>query len=447
MRILSLTAGAAQMYCGSCLRDNALAAELMARGEEVTLLPFYTPTLTDEENVSRSQRVFFGGISVYLQQHLALFRHTPQLLDRLWDAPSVIKALASGAIAVNPSMLGALTVSTLEGERGHQRKEIEKLLAFLAAEPRPDVVNIPYTLLIALAAPIKRMLGCPVVVTLQGEDLFLEGLPEHYRSQALDLIKAQTAHIDLFMAVSHYYADFMRTYLAIPPEKMRIAPLGITLKDVPEPAPLRRNPFAIGFLARIAPEKGLHVLADAYILLRQERGLPPSRLQAAGYLPPEHRGYLQGIERTLDAAGLRGEFAYAGALDRAAKFSFLRGLDAFSVPSPYHEPKGLYLLEAMATGVPVVQPLHGAFPEIIGRTGGGLLAASNAPAAIADKLMQIWQHPDRASDMGRRGREGVHAHYSIGHMADAALRIYAEAAAGRSRTGSASSVYTPARSS
>lgn len=434
MRILSLTAGAAEMYCGSCLRDNALAAALMARGEDVTLLPFYTPTVTDEDNVSRQQRVFFGGISVYLQQHVGLFRHTPRLLDRLWDAPRIIKAFARGSIAVDPAMLGALTVSTLEGERGRQRKEIEKLLAFLADEPRPDVVNIPYTLLISLAQPLKRALNCPIVVTLQGEDLFLEQLPAPYREQALALIKAQIGEVDLFAAVSHYYAEFMRTYLDIPAAKMRVVPLGITLNRMPEPAPLARNPFTIGFLARIAPEKGLHVLAETYTLLRRERGLPPSRLRAAGYLPSEHRGYLDGIMRVLETAGLGDEFEYIGAPDRAAKFAFLRELDVLSVPSPYHEPKGMYLLEAMAMGVPVVQPLHGAFPEIIGRTGGGLLAASNAPAALADKLLQIWHQPDVAHALGHQGRVGVHAHYDISHMADAMLAVYTEATGQAPRT-------------
>jgi hypothetical protein len=52
MKILSLTAGAANMYCGSCLRDNALATELKRQGHDVLLLPMYTPTLTDERNVS-----------------------------------------------------------------------------------------------------------------------------------------------------------------------------------------------------------------------------------------------------------------------------------------------------------------------------------------------------------------------------------------------------------
>ena len=82
MRVLSVTAGAAGMYCGTCSRDNALAVELIARGHDVTLLPLYTPTNPDEPNVSRD-RVLFGGISIYLQQYVSLFRKTPRFLDRL----------------------------------------------------------------------------------------------------------------------------------------------------------------------------------------------------------------------------------------------------------------------------------------------------------------------------------------------------------------------------
>ena len=115
----------------------------------MTLLPFYTPTLTDEENVSRQDQVFFGGISVYLEQHVPSSARRRGFLDRLVDAPEVIKRFTSGSIAVDPQQLGALTVSTLRGIDGHQRKEIEKLVEFVPGEPRPDVVNIPYTLLIA----------------------------------------------------------------------------------------------------------------------------------------------------------------------------------------------------------------------------------------------------------------------------------------------------------
>ncbi|MGE3493057.1 MAG: glycosyltransferase family 4 protein, partial [Vicinamibacterales bacterium] len=386
MRILSLTAGAASMYCGSCLRDNALAARLIKLGHDVTLLPFYTPTLTDEVNVSRQQQVFFGGISVFLEQHSSLFRKAPRFVGRLLDAPGVIKAFTSGSISVDPKELGALTVSTLRGELGHQKQEIDKLIEFLRDEPAFDIANIPYTLLISLAAPLKRALGCPVVVTLQGEDLFLDALPEPYRAEALALVRAQVADVDLFIAVSEYYARYMRDYLAIPAEKMRVATLGVNVDDLTVTTRTRGETFTIGFFARIAPEKGLHNLAEAYRILRTEKGLPPSRLVAAGYLPPEHRSYLEGIGARLGAAGLGEEFVYRGTVDRAKKVEFLHDIDVLSVPSGYHEPKGLYLLEAMACGVPVVQPNHGAFTEVIGRTGGGVLAASESGADVADAL-------------------------------------------------------------
>ncbi|MDH4064818.1 MAG: glycosyltransferase family 4 protein [Acidobacteriota bacterium] len=427
MRLLLLSAGAASMYCGSCLRDNALAAALVKRGHDVTLLPFYTPTLTDEENVSRQGRVFFGGISVFLEQHVSLFRHTPALVDRLWDAPWVIKAFSSGSIAVDPAVLGALTVSTLQGEHGHQRKEIDKLLHWLKDEPRPDLVNIPYALLISLARPLRQALGgAPIVVTLQGEDLFLEGLPEPYRTEALDLIRAQVADVDLFIAVSEYYAGFMGDYLRIPPAKMRVAPLGIVPPEHGTPAPLDRQPFTIGYFARIAPEKGLHVLADAYRILRHDKGLPPSRLRAAGYRGPDQQAYFDGIVRRLEDTGLGSEFEYVGAPDRAGKFAFLQDLDVFCVPSPYREPKGLYLLEALAAGVPAVAPDHGALPDVLAATGGGITARSAEPDAIAEALLRLWHDGPAAAAYGRQGFDAVRRDFTVDRMAARVEAVYEE---------------------
>jgi glycosyltransferase involved in cell wall biosynthesis len=429
MRILSLTAGAASMYCGSCLRDNALAAELIRQGHDVTLLPFYTPTLTDEENVSRQEQVFFGGISVYLEQHLPWFRRGPRFLDRLFDAPGVIKAFTSGSIAVDPKQLGAMTVSTLRGRHGHQRKEIDKLVEFVAADPPPDVVNIPYTLLISLAEPLKRALGRPIVITLQGEDLFLQALPEPYRTEALGLVRSQIADVDLFVAVSDYYARFMQDYLRIPEAKIRVAPLGVNTTDLTVSTRRRQadEPFTIGYFARIDPAKGLHNLADAYRILRTTRGLPKSRLVAGGYLAPEHKPYLEGIANGLRAAGLGDEFVYRGAVERAKKVQFFHDIDMLSVPSGYHEPKGLYLLEALACGVPVVQPDHGAFPEIIARTGGGILSRTENGADVADAIFELWKDPARAAELGRRGAEGVRNQYTVRHMSAAVLKAYQDA--------------------
>ena len=426
MKILSLTAGAARMYCGSCLRDNALAAELLRLGHDVTLLPFYTPTLTDEENVSRQEQVFFGGISVYLDQHSSWFRRAPRFVDAVVDAPNVIKAFTSGSISVDPRDLGALTVSTLRGESGHQRKEIDKLIDWVTSEPPPDIVNIPYTLLICLAKPLKRALNRPIVITLQGEDLFFDTMVEPYKSEALELTRRQVADVDMFIAVSDYYATHMRDYLRIPAEKIRVGTLGVNVADLPAATHTRRDPFTIGYFARVAPEKGLHNLADAYRVLRLEKGLPPSRLLVAGYLAPENRPYLDRIADGLRDAGLADEFVYRGAVDRARKVRFFHEIDVLSVPSPYHEPKGLYVLEAMACGVPVVQPNHGAFPEIVERTGGGVLARSDSGADVADAIHELWKNPERAVKLGRRGADGVRRHYTVTHMADKVLAIYQE---------------------
>src|SRR5712691_5458609 len=205
MKILAITAGAANMYCGSCLRDNALAAELIAEGHDVILLPLYTPTLTDEVNVS-ADKVFFGGISVYLEQKSALFRHLPPIVDSLWDSMFALRAASKRSIATSPQLLGELTVSMLKGEDGNQRKEFGKLVDWLLSEPPPDVVSLPNSLLIGLARPIKAALKRPVTCTLQGEDLFLEGLPEPFRAQSIELIRGQIQHVDRFIAVSDYCA-------------------------------------------------------------------------------------------------------------------------------------------------------------------------------------------------------------------------------------------------
>ncbi len=425
MRILSLTGGAGNMYCGSCLRDNALAAELLRRGHDVVLTPVYTPTRTDERNVS-GRHVFFGGISVYLQQHSSIFRRLPRFLDALWDSEWALRLATKRQIAVDPKSLGEMTVSMLRGERGFQRKEIAKLLGWLKSERRFDIICLPYSLLIGLAEPLKRELQAPVCCTLQGDDLFLDGLGEPHRGDAVRLIRDASRHVDMFLPVSQYYLDFMRAYFDLPREKMRLVPLGINVEGY-SPRPARRDgAFTVGYFARIAPEKGLHVLAEAYIRLRRREPAAPARLAAAGYLPPEHRGYLDSIRAKLRAAGLEQEFDYRGELDRTMKIVFLRSLDVLSVPTVYREPKGLFLLEAMAAAVPVVQPRVGAFPEIIEKTGGGLVVEPDDADALAEGLHALWLDPDRARALGSRGAAGVREHYTVAEMAERAEVVFEE---------------------
>ena len=334
-------------------------------------------------------------------------------------------------------MLGDLTVSMLEGEHGVLTREFDKLLEWLADESVPDVVNLPNTLLIGLAAPLKRALKRPIVCTLQGEDLFLEGLVEPYRTRAIELIRRQVPDVDRFLSVSDYYVPVMSAMLAIPRERIAVVPLGINMDGYARrEARGASEPFRVGYFARVSPEKGLHVLAEAYRLLRAKAPSTPMRLEAAGWLAGAQAAYLEQVKQTLANAGLAGEFTYHGAVDRDGKMAFLRGLDVLSVPAPYEEPKGTFLLEAMASGVPVVQPRRGAFPEIVEKTGGGVIVAPDDPSTLADALLDLSRNRDRLERLAARAYDGVREHYSIQRSVDRLLEVYSEVAGLSSRSGS-----------
>jgi glycosyltransferase involved in cell wall biosynthesis len=404
------------------MRDNALAAELMREGHDVILLPLYTPTRTDERNVS-DRHLFFGGLHVYLEVKYRYFRRRHRWIDWLVDQPWLIRVLTSRSSTTDPRMLGEFTVSVLEGEHGPHQIEVERLTQWLQHESAPDIVSLPYTLLISLAEPLKQALGCPVCCTLQGEELFLDGLIEPYRSRALELIRVQVQHVDRFLAVSRFEADHMSEFLAIPREKIDVVPIGINLDGHGPVSKPPGGPFRIGYMARIAPEKGLEQLCEAYRELR-ERDLPPSTLEVAGYLRGEHAEYLAGCERKMRQWGLGDEFHYHGELDRAQKIRFLQGLDVLSVPCPYDEPKGLFLLEAAANGVPFVQPRRGAFPEVVEKTGGGILVDPDSPVSLADGIQQVWQDLDLAASLRAAGPEGVRRHFGAEAMARRTLEIF-----------------------
>ena len=414
------------MYCGSCLRDNAMATELIARGHDVMLLPVYTPTFTDEPNVSRNH-VVLGGISAYLEQYVPVFRKTPRWLDRLWDSSAVLSLASRRSISTNPKMLGEMTVSVLKGEDGFQSKEIFKFVDWVKDQAPPDVINLPYTLLLSLAGPLKQQLNVPILCTLQGEDLFLDGLQDPYRSEAMALIRDHLQHVDLFLSVSEYYADFMPGYLGIPREKIRVVPLGINPNGFEMRTPDRNGPFTVGFLGRVAPEKGLHVLAEAYRLMRKSGDLPEGRLEVAGYMAADCKPYLEEIQTHLKDAGLDREFRYHGVIDRAAKIAFLRNLDVMSLPATYDEPKGVSLLESMACGVPLVQPRRGAFTEIVEITGGGVLVEPDDPQSLAAGILRLANDPRLAGELSANGFKGVREHYTAAHMADKVLAAYNEA--------------------
>lgn len=436
MRIAYVSAGAANMYCGSCLHDNSLVAALQRLGHDAVLVPAYTPLRTDEPGVG-IDRVFFGALNVYLKQVVPPLRRGSAVLERLLDRPGLLALAARLGSSTDPGRLGELTLSILRGEQGHQAGELDKLAGWLRDDFRPEIVHLTNSLFAGFARRLRADLGVPVVCSLQGEELFVDGLPEPSRGRVRAALAERARDVDLFVAPSRAYADFMASYLRLERARVAVVPLGIHLSGhgsghgATRPAGEPRAPLVIGYLARIAPEKGLHVLAAAFRQVASVLGKGSVRLHVAGYLPARHRRYLRGVERQLAGWGLAGDFRDFGEVTREAKIDFLAGLDVLSVPTTYAEPKGLYVLEALANGVPVVEPRHGSFPELLEATGGGVLVTPGDPSELAAALTGLLRDPARRERLGRAGRQAVHARFSDTAAATATLALYEACLRGR----------------
>jgi len=430
MRIAYIAAGAADMYCGSCLHDNSLAAALQRLGHDAVLIPTYTPLRTDGPDVSHP-RIFFGALNVYLQQKAAAFRRTPGAFDRLLDRPGLIRRAARLGASTDPTELGDLTHSILLGEDGFQAKELEKLASWLR-DLRPDVVHLTNSMFAGFARSLKRELNVPVVCSLQGEDLFLDQLREPWRTRVRELLGERARDVDAFQVNSAWYADYMAGYLGgIDRRRLLVVPLGLSLDGHGGgEARTADGPLTIGYLARICPEKGLHVLVEAFRLLA-EQSPGKVRLRVAGYLGARDRSYLADLEARLAGWGLADSYERVGEVDREEKIRFLQSLDVLSVPTTYREPKGLFVLEALANGVPVVQPRHGAFPELIEATGGGLTVDPDSPEDLARGLGELLREPERRRELGRRGKEAVHARFHVRAEAESTLEVYRQVLNGR----------------
>ncbi len=445
VHIAIITAGGAGMFCGSCMHDNTWARALMDAGAEVSLIPTYTPIRVDERDVS-DQRVFMGGVNIYMEHRSRLWRRLPRLLTRPLDHPTVLRLLSKLSISNDAADLGDLTLDMLAGESGPMRREVDELAEHIAERIKPDVVIFSNALLVGALQRIKEVYDGPVYCTLQGDDVFTEGLADSYKQRVIDVISARAQQFDGFFTHSRFYRDFMADYLRLPRERMHVIPLGIDLTGHARPSAGRvfnpslnaspppqsdgletrptvdaKIPFTVGYFARLAPEKGLHHLVDAALLLHARRP-DEFHFKVGGYLNPQHRRYFDDL--SMKARPLGRNFEYIGSpttLDE--KVTFYRSLDVLSVPTDFLEPKGLYVLEALANGVPVIQPEHGAFPELIDTTQGGHLVTPKNPEALAAAIERLSDDASLRHDLGRIGQMNVHEQYNPARMAEATLNI------------------------
>lgn len=423
MNIAILAAGAGDMICGSCLRDSASASALKRLGHQVSLIPLYTPLRTDGEDISGPD-VFYGGVNVYLQNASSIFRHTPRMVDWMFDRPGLLKAAGNMGAQTTPDSVAGLTANILMGDEGSTQKELHRLIDFLKSDIKPQIVSLPNLMFIGVAGPLRKAMGVPVVCELTGEDIFLNAMNPAHQARMQKLIRERAGDVDRYISTTNYYAERMAEYLGIARDRIDVVPTGLSPEFFTPTPGIREPARTVGYLARICPEKGLDRLIDAMLLLQRKPGYENVRLRAAGYLGARDRAWYASLKARIDASPLKQAFRYLGEVDRHQKIAMLDSVDVLSVPTTYAESKGIYVIESLARGVPVVQPSHGSFPELIAQTGGGVLVPPDDSAALADALAGLLADHNHRGQLSRAGREAVRATLSEDQMAAKMLEIY-----------------------
>lgn len=424
MKIAQLTPGSGDnFYCENCLRDITLIKALHRTGHDITMIPMYLP-LQRQENLCCDTPQFFGGINVYLQQKLSIFRKTPRWIDSFFDSPKLLSWISNKSSMTSSKSLAETTISMLNGENGRQLKELNRLIEWLGQKQNtPDIVCLSNILLAGLAKQIKQKLKVPVACILQDEDGFLDALGKGYSKQAWQILSDRANDIDIFIAVSKYFANEMTQRLRIDKKKLHVIYTGIDPDKFSPPASPPTVP-TIGFLSRMCFNKGLDILVEAFVLVKKNENLKNAKLKITGGKTKADIDFIERIEKKLAALDITKDVEFLPDFNERTRADFLNSISVLSVPEKKSAAYGLYALEAMASAVPVVQPATGVFNELLEITKGGALYQPNTPQALAEAIKPLLLDPQRAFETGKKARQAILDNFNINQTAESIVKLY-----------------------
>ena len=423
LRIAHIIPGSGgSFYCGNCLRDSKYFDALRKMGHDVVKIPMYLPIFSDEHDLT-DVPVFYGAVSLYLKQLFPVFRKAPAWFEKLLNSKPMLKLAASQAGSTRAKGLEEMTISMLLGERGQQREELEHMTDWMKSHFKPDVVHLSNALLLGLAHKIKEKLNVPVVCSLQDEDVWVDIMSDRNRKRVWDLMAEDAVHVDRFIAVSHYYADVSAKKMRISPEKISSIHIGVDPSDY-QYINSGGKPRTIGFISRMCYENGLDILVDAFILLKKQRGYDDVKLIVTGGQTGDDKAYLKQIVRKLRRDRLLPAVEFHKEFEGNGRKDFFSRTSVISVPVRNGEAFGIYIAESLASGIPVVQPALGAFPEVIAKAGGGIIYGENNPGELSSALKQLLDDPARLRKLSEESRKGAEQHLNIHHLAKELIETY-----------------------
>jgi glycosyltransferase involved in cell wall biosynthesis len=428
MKIAYVTPGhGLQFYCQNCFRDTALLQSLATLGHEVTKVPMYLPSGMETGADVAVTPVFYGAVNIYLKEKLPFYRSAPVWMERLLDSPSLLHLASKKAGSTRPAGLEEMTLSMLEGEKGHQASELDHLVQHLQQKVAPDVVHLSNALLLGLAHRLKEDLGAGVVCSLQDENEWVDPMGKEYRSKVWNLMAERAVYVDFFVTASQYYADLVQKKLKLPVDRIKVIYGGIDLEGY-EKSTLPLDPPVIGYMCRLSEYFGLGILVDAFLELKKENRFRDLKLHLTGGYSGDDKPFLNGQMEKIREHGFKDDITLFDDFSKAGRISFLKSLTLLSVPVPAGEAFGAYQVEALAAGVPVVQPNVGCYPEFVKKTQGGLIYEPNTGEKLAEALSSLLIDQDKIRKLGDQGRRVVLEDFSMDRMAKNIAGIYEDVA-------------------
>ncbi len=423
MQIIHIVPGSGgSFYCGNCLRDSKYIRGLKDAGADVIKVPMYLPLFADEHDLD-DVPIFYGAISLYLKHAFPFLRKAPGWLDKILNSGPALKFAAHMAGSTNPKGLEDMTISMLLGEMGEQKKELDHLVDWIAEHCDADVIHLSNALLIGLAKRIKEKLDVIVVCTLQDENVWVDAMDENFKIKTWETMKERAHDVDAFFAVSSFFAKKMQPILDIPEEKLITHHIMIDSEDY-KYINTSERPLHIGYLSRMCVSNGLGVLLDAFIILKKEEKWKDVKLILTGGSTGDDDQFNKDIRKKISVAGIQDFVEYHKDFEEDGRLEFLEKISILSVPVLEGEAFGLYLLEAMASGIPIVQPALGAFPEILEKAEGGIIYQPNNPEELCKALIDLLDDPEKLSILSKSGRVGIEENFNIHNQALETIEIY-----------------------
>jgi glycosyltransferase involved in cell wall biosynthesis len=426
MKIVYIVPGfGGTFYCGNCLRDRAFSNALKALGHDSVTLPLYLPHSIEEFAHQTDVPVFYGAVNIYLKQNFKLFRKMPKWLYNFFNSPAILRFASKKSSSTRATGLEEMTISMLKGEEGFQKEELEQLIYFLKHHEKPDVVHLSNALLMGLAAKIKSELNVPVFCTLQDEDVWINAMSENYKPILWKLMSERAKDIDKFISVSQYFADVMTRNMNIENGKIKVVHLGVD-PEVYLPHSFSVDPPVIAYLSRLNDENGLGILVDAFIQLKKDLKFKSAKLKLTGGKTKDDEKYIQKLKKKLNENNLLHDVEWIEDFRTSTLSDFFKNVTVLSVPVLQGEAFGLDLLEALACGIPIVQPALAAFPEIVEKSGAGVVYSPNTPEALAGKLSNVLLDQNVLKQMSKNGRKAVEDNFNIRYSLEKFTEVYKE---------------------